>query len=332
LTGTVSRLGRLSTASIAALGAFAIVLSSSSVPAVAGEPATDVVPAATVASVDPSIAAAPSDTSSPAVDPSVPIADIDPAVAPAVIAPDPTADPSAASSASVSSAAPAAAVTAAVAAPKPVVTRIAAATAVVRAAESHIGARYRHGATGPRAFDCSGLVYRSFAQVGLARKIHDFHSARALYAYFRRHHLASRHDPQVGDLVIWGHGAHVGIYIGHGKAISALVRGVRIHAVSAVLSGFTAYLHMHLAGLTVPVRHATSSHHAAPVAAHGVRFATTTAAIRSTAGTSHRRIAVVHRGARLTVLGSRVVSHRRWYHVRLSNGHTGWIAGWLTRA
>ncbi|MFI5225708.1 MAG: C40 family peptidase, partial [Candidatus Limnocylindrales bacterium] len=87
-------------------------------------------------------------------------------------------------------------------------------TAVIRAAESHLGARYRHGATGPSAFDCSGLVYRVFAQAGLARRIDSLHSAHALYAYFRRHHLASRHSPQVGDLVIWGHGAHVGIYIG----------------------------------------------------------------------------------------------------------------------
>lgn len=309
MTGTAGRLGRLSTASIAALGAFAIVLSSSTVPAAAGEPAADV-----AASTSPDVAASTA-----------------PDVTPATTT-EPSTDPSAASSASVSSAAPAAAVTAAVAAPKPVVARIAAATAVVRAAESHLGARYRHGATGPRAFDCSGLVYRAFAQVGLARKIHDLHSARALYAYFRRHHLASRHDPQVGDLVIWGHGAHVGIYIGHGKAISALVRGVRIHAVSAVLSGFTTYLHMHLAGLTVPVRHTASTHHAASTAAHGIRVATTTAAIRSGAGMGHRRVAVVRRGARLTVLGSKVVSHRRWYHVRLSNGHTGWIAGWLTRA
>jgi len=318
LTGSIRLLGRLSTASVAALGAFAIILSSSSVPAAAGEPSTDV-----AASASPDVAVAIT------TDPATPTADV---VSPAIAAPDPTVDSSAASSASVSSAAPAAAVTAAVAAPKPVATRIAAATAVVRAAESHIGARYRHGATGPRAFDCSGLVYRAFAQVGLARKIHDLHSARALYAYFRRHHLASRQNPQVGDLVIWGHGAHVGIYIGHGKAISALVRGVRIHAVSAVLSGFTTYLHMHLAGLTVPVRHSASTHHAASTAAHGARLATTTAAIRNAAGTSHRRVAVVHRGARLAVLGSTVASHRRWYHVRLSNGHTGWIAGWLTRA
>ncbi len=42
---------------------------------------------------------------------------------------------------------------------------------------------------------------------------------------------------------IWGRGSHVGIYIGHGKAISTLRNGVRIHRVNAVTARFTAYLH-----------------------------------------------------------------------------------------
>ena len=39
-------------------------------------------------------------------------------------------------------------------------------------------------------------------------------------------------------------------------------------------------------------------------------------------------------GTRLcrSVLGSRLVAGRRWYHVRLPNGHTGWVAGWHTKA
>ena len=56
-------------------------------------------------------------------------------------------------------------------------------------------------------------------------------------------HKASRHHPKVGDLVIWGGGTHVGIYIGHGKAISTLTNGVRVHRVHAVTARFTAYLH-----------------------------------------------------------------------------------------
>ena len=43
--------------------------------------------------------------------------------------------------------------------------------------------------------------------------------------------------------MIWGRGTHVGIYVGHGKAISTLTRGVKIHRVFAVTACFTAYLH-----------------------------------------------------------------------------------------
>ena len=44
----------------------------------------------------------------------------------------------------------------------------------------------------------------------------------------------SRTNPKIGDLVIWGAGSHVGIYVGAGKAISTLRNGVRVHGVYAV--------------------------------------------------------------------------------------------------
>ena len=68
-------------------------------------------------------------------------------------------------------------------------------------------------------------------------------SARALYLNFKARGKASRTNPKVGDLVIWGCGSHVGIYIGNGKAISTLRSGVRVHGVFAVTARFTAYLH-----------------------------------------------------------------------------------------
>jgi cell wall-associated NlpC family hydrolase len=129
---------------------------------------------------------------------------------------------------------------------------ISAATAIVRAAESHIGAHYQRGAAGPTRFDCSGLVYRVFSDLGLGSRIGYLRSASGLYRYFARRGLASRTNPQLGDLVIWGGGIHVGIYVGHGRAISALADGVRIAPVSSVLSGFTAYLHTRLASLRIP--------------------------------------------------------------------------------
>ncbi|HEX7474274.1 MAG TPA: NlpC/P60 family protein [Candidatus Limnocylindrales bacterium] len=208
-----------------------------------------------------------------------------------------------------------------------------AALAVVRAAESHLGARYQYGATGPHAFDCSGLVYRVFTDVGLRSRIAGLHSATGLYRYFSSRHLASRTAPQLGDLVIWGNGAHVGIYIGNGRAISALTSGVRIHNVSAVLSGFTTYLHTHL----------TATHAVAPPPAHPgpatsaatprTRHVAIAATLRTAAGTTHQRLALLRNGVRLTVIGSTHLSnHRLWLHVRTAGGRTGWVAGWLTRA
>ncbi len=116
---------------------------------------------------------------------------------------------------------------------------------IIRIAKRQIGDPWRHGARGPRAFDCSGLVIYAFKRAGDSRAIGRGHlaSARALYHWFKAHHKASRHHPKVGDLVIWGGGTHVGIYIGHGKAISTLTNGVHVHRVHAVTARFTTYLH-----------------------------------------------------------------------------------------
>lgn len=130
---------------------------------------------------------------------------------------------------------------------------IAASSVVVALARTHLGARYRSSATGPSSFDCSGLVWRVFEQARLGRKVTS-RTARAIYLAYRNRGLASRSNPQVGDLVVWGYGSHVGIYIGQGRAISALVGGVRVHRVNALTTPFTAYLHTRLAGLRLPVR------------------------------------------------------------------------------
>jgi peptidoglycan DL-endopeptidase CwlO len=135
----------------------------------------------------------------------------------------------------------------------PLPTTVAASVRVIALAEKHIGARYAHGATGPYAFDCSGLVYRVFEDAGLGRTIDGLQSASALYAHFRALHKTSTKDPQPGDLVIFGHGSHVGIYIGGGKVIHAMITGVAITRVSAVIPSFTTYIHLGLTRLRLPV-------------------------------------------------------------------------------
>ena len=116
---------------------------------------------------------------------------------------------------------------------------------IIAIAKRQIGDPWRYGASGPAAFDCSGLVIYSYKKAGDLKAIGNgrYRSARSLYRYFKARGLASRTNPKLGDLVIWGGGTHVGIYIGNGKAISTLRSGVRIHRVHAVTARFTAYLH-----------------------------------------------------------------------------------------
>ena len=116
---------------------------------------------------------------------------------------------------------------------------------IVRVAEWQLGDPWRYGATGPSSFDCSGLVIYSYRKAGDGAAIHStsLRSARSIYLWFRSRGLASRTNPKVGDLVIWGYGSHIGIYIGSGRAISTLTNGVHVHGVYAVTARFTAYLH-----------------------------------------------------------------------------------------
>lgn len=121
------------------------------------------------------------------------------------------------------------------------------ASQIVSTAKSHIGKPYRFGATGLRAFDCSGLVYRVFAQRDLLDRIGGSRkTARGYYDWFRRRGLASRSNPRPGDLIIWGNAKHMGIYIGDGLAVSALTSGVSKHGIHRINVSFTAYLHVRL--------------------------------------------------------------------------------------
>jgi cell wall-associated NlpC family hydrolase len=84
---------------------------------------------------------------------------------------------------------------------------------------SKVGKPYRWGASGPNAFDCSGLVKWSFAQAG-----------RALPRTSRAQSTAgtpvSRANLQPGDLVFFYKPiSHVGIYIGNNKVVHASRKG-----------------------------------------------------------------------------------------------------------
>jgi cell wall-associated NlpC family hydrolase len=133
------------------------------------------------------------------------------------------------------------------ASPAPVQASGSQADAVVNFARNQIGKAYRWGAIGLRRYDCSGLVYRDFYEKGLLNKIGGGRkTATGYYKWFKERGLASKYNPRRGDLVVWGSGAHIGIYIGDGKAISALTNGVRVHGIYALTHRFTAYLHVNI--------------------------------------------------------------------------------------
>ena len=91
-------------------------------------------------------------------------------------------------------------------------------------AMAQVGKAYVWGASGPSAFDCSGLTMAAWSQAGVSLP----HSAAAQYAGGR--HI-SESELQPGDLVFYYSGiSHVGMYIGGGKIVNALNpgSGVRI--------------------------------------------------------------------------------------------------------
>jgi peptidoglycan DL-endopeptidase CwlO len=84
---------------------------------------------------------------------------------------------------------------------------------------SKVGAPYRWGATGPNAFDCSGLVKWSFGSAGRALP----RSSRAMAGAGTP---VSKANLQPGDLVFFYKPiSHVGIYIGNGKIVHASRKG-----------------------------------------------------------------------------------------------------------
>jgi hypothetical protein len=212
---------------------------------------------------------------------------------------------------------------------------------IIKIAKAQIGDPWRYGARGPRAFDCSGLVIYAFTKAGDAKAVGNgkLRSARALYRYYKARGLASRSNPKVGDLVIWGGGTHVGIYIGKGKAISTLTSGVRIHGVHAVRAPFTAYLHTGMSKkLTAAGKAAKAEATAAKLRANSVRTvalgdtvqADGRITLRTAPGSASSSVATVANDAKLVVLGAGQDTVKTWWLKVQAGEHIGWVAKWAT--
>jgi peptidoglycan DL-endopeptidase CwlO len=88
-------------------------------------------------------------------------------------------------------------------------------TSAVQKALGKVGSRYRYGASGPNAFDCSGLVSWAFKNSGKSLP-------RTSKAMSRVGTPVSKSALQPGDLVFfYGGPSHVGIYVGGGKIVHA---------------------------------------------------------------------------------------------------------------
>jgi NlpC/P60 family len=199
---------------------------------------------------------------------------------------------------------------------------------IIQIAKAQIGDPWRYGAAGPSAFDCSGLVIYSFTAAGDGAAIGSgrYRSARALYDWFRGRGLASRTNPKPGDLVIWGSGSHVGIYIGSGLAISTLTSGVRVHGVTAVTASFTAYLHTGMS--TKPISGASTS---TAVATIGTRTVTQATNLRIGHSTTATSLALLPVGRTVGLIRTWRDAYARTWLYATTGGRLGWVAGWRTR-
>jgi peptidoglycan DL-endopeptidase CwlO len=89
------------------------------------------------------------------------------------------------------------------------------AAGAVAFALSQVGKRYVYAASGPNAYDCSGLTMAAYRSVG----VYLPHQSSQQYHYGR--HISSS-DLQPGDLVFYYSPIHhVGIYVGHGMIVNA---------------------------------------------------------------------------------------------------------------
>lgn len=89
------------------------------------------------------------------------------------------------------------------------------ASAAVSYAYKALGSPYVWGATGPNAFDCSGLTQAAYRSAGVDLP-------RTTYAQIAAGERVPRSQLQPGDLVFFYQGiSHVGLYVGNGQMIHA---------------------------------------------------------------------------------------------------------------
>jgi cell wall-associated NlpC family hydrolase len=95
-----------------------------------------------------------------------------------------------------------------------------------------VGVPYRWaGASLETGFDCSGLVYWAYAQVGIEVP----HSSYALYDLGKR---VSRANLRPGDVLFFSGLGHVGLYLGNGRMVHAPETGRLVEVVRLARSRY----------------------------------------------------------------------------------------------
>jgi cell wall-associated NlpC family hydrolase len=104
-------------------------------------------------------------------------------------------------------------------------------TGALAAAFTRIGDPYVWGATGPDAFDCSGLVQWAFRQVGVTLPRTSEEQAQGGAP-------VDLNDLEPGDVItFYSDASHVGLYVGNGKILHASTFGVPVQVMPLSAGG-----------------------------------------------------------------------------------------------
>ncbi|MEV0489608.1 C40 family peptidase [Streptomyces atratus] len=93
--------------------------------------------------------------------------------------------------------------------------------AALQAASTRVGKPYVRSATGPNAFDCSGLTQWSYAQAGAQ-------ITRTTYTQINQGTRIARSALKPGDLVFFSNTQHVGLYAGNNTVLHAPYPGAYV--------------------------------------------------------------------------------------------------------
>jgi cell wall-associated NlpC family hydrolase len=100
------------------------------------------------------------------------------------------------------------------------------AAVAIKFAMSQLGKPYKWGGNGPSAWDCSSLVQAAYRAAGLPIPRTTWDQMKGGAA------VASLAGAQPGDLLFFGGGSHVAIYLGNGQMIEAPRTGLNVRQTS----------------------------------------------------------------------------------------------------